>query len=56
MIRKLRDAFPSELHRDAFQQLTPDWNRDAFETQKSTSEIATMEGILSNEPIKYPSM
>jgi hypothetical protein len=30
MTRKLRDAFPSGLHRDAFQQLAPDRNRDAF--------------------------
>jgi hypothetical protein len=30
MIRKHRNAFPSGLHRGAFQELAPDWNRDAF--------------------------
>jgi hypothetical protein len=30
MTRKLRDASPSGLHRDAFQALAPDWNRDAI--------------------------
>jgi hypothetical protein len=30
MTGKLRVASPLGLHRDAFQELAPDWNRDAF--------------------------